>query len=588
MHWPVGSRMARALKTLLLVAVAVVCGWWWWTHREAPPAGAADRATPIARGGELIASVRSDPPSYDRYVGNTAATDLVTLLTQARLVRVDRASDEIEPWLAERWSTSSDGLTSTLTLRHATFSDGVPFTADDVLFSFQAVYDERVQSVLKKSLEVGGQPLKVSAPDASTVVIQFPAPFAPGLRLLDNLPILPKHKLAAALAAGTLADEWTPARPLDTVAGLGPFILTEHVSGQRLVFERNPHYFRRDSQGVPLPYLDKLTVLIVGDQTTEALRLQAGEIDLMANGEIRPQDYAGFKRLESEGRLRLYQVGTSLDPDVLWFNLGPKGPPSPGRALLARKAFRQAISYGVDRQALADGVYLGAAVPIFGPVSPGNAKWYSADTPNRTHDVAKARALLDGLGLQDRDGDGMLETAAGSPVRFSMLSQAGHIRGRTASALQAQLRQLGIVVDLVALDPHGIVEHFQSGDYDSIYFGIQASSTDPALNLDFWLSSGEGHLWNPAQETPSEDWEKRIDGLMRVQSQAPDLATRQRAFAEVQRILGDELPAIYFVASRVSIATTPRVIDPTPALQLPQLLWSADTLASAPGTGRTR
>ena len=75
---------------------------------------------------------------------------------------------------------------------------------------------------------------------------------------------------------------------------------------------------------------------------------------------------------------------------------------------------------------------------------------------------------------------------------------------------------------------------------------------------------------------------------MGEQSQEPDLARRQRAFAEVQRILGEELPAIYFVASRVSIATTTRVLDPTPALQLPQLLWSADTLAVAPGAGQPR
>jgi ABC-type transport system substrate-binding protein len=137
-------------------------------------------------------------------------------------------------------------------------------------------------------------------------------------------------------------------------------------------------------------------------------------------------------------------------------------------------------------------------------------------------------------------------------------------------------------VDLVTLDQGGIIKRFGEGDYDSIYFGIQASSTDPSLNLDLWLSSGDKHFWNPGQATPSTDWEKRIDDLMREQSQARDLARRQRAFAEVQRILGEELPIIYFVAPRVAIATTPRVLGSTPALQLPQLLWSADTLAAAP------
>ena len=577
--------MARVFRSLIVVlALAIVVVGVWWTHRRGPQTTEASHADRIVRGGELIASVRSDPSSYNRYVKSGAATDLVALLTQARLVRVNRATDDLEPWLAESWTTSADGLTFTLKLRQALFSDGVPFTADDVLFSFQAAYDDRVQSSLKASLEAGGQPLKVSARDRSTVVIQFPVPFAAGLRLLDNLPILPKHKLAAALDSGRLADEWTAARPLDTIAGLGPFVLTEHISGQRLVFARNPHYFRHDAKGTQLPYLDRLTVAIIGEQNAEALRLQAGEIDLMSSGEIRPPDYAAFKKLESEGRLRLYEIGTSLDPDFLWFNLSGKNATSPGRALLAQKAFRQAVSYGVDRQAIADSVYLGAAVPIYGPVSPGNVTWFSPDVPIRTYDVTRARALLASLGLVDRDGDGMLETAAGAPVRFSMLSQAGHIRGRTAAVIKSQLQQIGVGVDLVTLDPGGIVKRFGDGDYDSIYFGIQASSTDPSLNLDLWLSSGHNHFWNPGQRVPATEWEKRIDELMQEQSQARDLAQRKRAFADVQRILGEELPIIYFVAPRVTIATTRRVLGPTPVLQLPQLLWSADTLASATAT----
>ncbi|MFL6109875.1 MAG: ABC transporter substrate-binding protein, partial [Catenulispora sp.] len=508
-------------------------------------------------------------------------TDLVTLLTQAPLVRVNRATDELEPWLAERWRASPDGRTYTLTLRPMTFSDGAPFTSADVLFAFEAVYDDRVKSALRSALEVEGQPLQVSAPDASTVVITFPAPFGPGLRILDNLPILPKHRLGAALAAGTLAENWTPGRPLDTVAGLGPFVLREHAAGERLEFVRNPHYFRRDATGTPLPYLDSLTMVIAADQTTESLRLQGGETDLMANGEIRAQDYPAFKQLQSQGRIRLHDVGISLDPDVLWFNLSPAGRPTPGRTLLGHKAFRQALSYAVDRQALVDAVYLGAAVPVFGPITPGNRRWYVAGTPPPVHDPARARALLDGLDLKDRDGDGIREAADRTPVRFSMLTQSGHVRGRTGEALQAQLKAFGIGVDLVFLDVNGIVGRFGTGDYDSIYFGSQASSTDPAMNLDFWLSRGEMHLWNPAQPAPSTEWERRIDELMGQQVHALEPTARRGLMQQVQQILGDELPAIYFVAPRVSVATSLRVLNPSPVAQLPQLLWSADTLAAA-------
>jgi len=568
----------KTLAAVLLVIAMIATGRWIHRREERRPAETA----PLTRGGSIVGSMRSDPRSYDRYVDNSAATDLVTLLTQAPLVRVNRATDEVEPWLAERWAESADGLTYTLTLRPMTFSDGAPFTSADVLFAFEAIYDERLNSPLKSSLQVDGQPLRVSAPDAATVVLAFPARFGPGLRILDNLPILPKHKLGAALAAGTLADNWTPGRPLDTIAGLGPFVLSEHASGERLVFVRNPHYFRRDGQGTQLPYLDSLTMAVVNDQATESLRLQGAETDLMANGEVRAQDYTAFKHLESQGRIRLHDVGISRDPDVLWFNLSPAGAPTPGRRLLANRSFRQAISYGVDRQAIADGVYLGAAVPIFGPITPGNGQWYVEGVPTPVHDLARARALLDDLDLKDRDGDGLREAADNTPARFSMLSQAGHVRGRTAEALQAQLKELGIEVDLVTLDPGGIVGRYRAGDYDSIYFGTQASSPDPALNLDFWLSAGEAHLWNASQRTPSTEWERRIDELMGEQVHTVDPATRRGLLRQVQQILGDELPAIYFVAARVTVATSPRVTNLSPVPQLPQLLWSADTLALAP------
>ena len=222
------------------------------------------------------------------------------------------------------------------------------------------------------------------------------------------------------------------------------------------------------------------------------------------------------------------------------------------------------MSAAVDRQAIANTVYLGNAVPILGPVSPGNVKWYAADSSEPRPDLARARSLLSGLGLADRNNDGMLETAAGEPVRFSVLVQAGHIRAQVASALQAQLKTIGIQLDVVAMDGKSMFGRMQAGDYEAIYHGLQASSTDPALNAEFWLSSGESHFWNPAQKSP-DGWERRIDDLMREQAQALEIGQRQRAFAEVQRIMRDELPAIYFVAPRVSIATTMRVVNATPA-----------------------
>jgi peptide/nickel transport system substrate-binding protein len=582
----VAAKISRPLAVVVLV-IAIGAALFISKRSSRPDQPAAAPTTAAAeapaRGGELVASFRGEPNTYNRYVDRQAAADLLALLTQAPLIHVNRTTDALEPWLADSWTVSPDLLTYTLKLRQGiTFSDGAPFTSADVLFSFRALYDPKVQAVLAGDTFVQGKPLHVEAPDASTVVVRLPAPFAAGLRLLDMIPMLPRHKLEAALDAGTFGEAWSTKTPLAEIAGLGPFVLSEHVSGQRLVFTRNPRFWRTDRAGARLPYLDKLTVLIIPDQNAEAVRMQAGEIDLMSNADIRPEDYASFKRVADQGRLRLMDVGVGLDPNTLWFNLSSARANDPRNAWLRHKAFRQAVSCAVDREAVIKTAYLGEAVPIYGPVTPGNRTWFIDARPACEYDPAKARALFASAGLTDRNGDGMLEDAAGTPARFSILTQRDHIRSRVAAVLQEELRKIGITVDVVAVDPNAIGERWSRGDYDSIYFGTQASGTDPSTAPGFWLSSGDFHFWNPSQKQPATEWERRTDDLMHRMSTTSDLAERQRLFADVQRIFVDELPALYFVAPKVTIAISSRVVNPQPAPQIPQLLWTPDTLGARP------
>ena len=557
-------------------------------ERGGGPSGADAGA--VSRGGELVVAVRDDPPTFNRFaharlVDNTVET--IAHLLYAKLARVDRESGELEPWLAERWTESPDHLTFTLTLRDGVkWSDGQPFTSADVLFSFAAAYDARLNSSLRSSLLVQGRPLAVSAPDARTVVLAFPAPFGPGLHILDNLVIVPKHKLEASLRAGTMGEAWGPSSKPADIVGLGPFRLASYAPAERIVFERNPHYFRHEAGGtgqeqVQLPYLDRVTLAIVRDQSTEVLRILGGQVDVSAR-EIRPEDYATLWREQGQGRVRLADAGTGLDPNMLWFNLSPaafRG--DPRKAWLQSDDFRKAISHAVDRKALVDQVYLGAGVPIYGPVTPGNKEWHVADLPRYDLDRARARALLAGLGLTDRNGDGMLEDAGGRAVRFSILTQQQDtIRMRTASVLQEQLRQSGIGVDVVGVDAGSIVQRWSASDYDAIYFGVEASSHDPANNLDFWLSSGSFHVWNAGQKTPATPWEARIDALIQQQISTPDAAERRRLYAEAQRIFAEHAPILYFAAPRLIVALSPKVTNARPVPIKPLVLWSADTLAA--------
>ena len=275
------------------------------------------RRRPALEGGDLVVTNRSNPKTFNRIASDgNRADDLVGLLTQAKLVRINRVTWELEPWLAESWTRSDDGLRYTIKLRpNITFSDGQPFTSDDVAFSLAAVYDDKTASPLKQGLQVSGKPLQVATPDASTVVITFPSPFAVGLRIFDSLPILPRHKLDAALKAGTFASAWGLDTPPAEIVGLGPFVLSEFARGQRAVYVRNPHYWRKDAKGAALPYLDRITIQVVPDQDAELLRLEAGQSD-MTSSEMRVSDYAPLKREAAANRssFRTSASGTTWTP----------------------------------------------------------------------------------------------------------------------------------------------------------------------------------------------------------------------------------------------------------------------------------
>jgi len=542
--------------------------------------GAAATADAPRRGGQLVASVRAAPRTFNRLVAADQTTDLLYTLLQGHLVRINHATFELEPWLAERWDSSPDGRTHTLHLRQGLqWSDGAPFTSDDVLFSVRAVFDPKVESVAATSLMVGGRPMEAAAPDDHTVVVTYAEPSGPGVRLLDMLPILPRHVLEPALAAGELADAWDSTTPPAEIVGMGPFVMREYRAGERIVLERNPHYWRVAPDGDRLPYLDRLVLEVVPDQNAELLRLQSGEID-MTNSELRADDYLPVRRAEREGTLAMVEQGVSPDADAFWFCMKPEAKRADPRfAFVSRPEFRQALSHAVDREAFAETVFFGEAVPIWGPVTSGNRMWFSPNVPRYPHDLDRARALLAGIGLEDRDGDGIVEDKAGIAARFTVITQRGishYERGTTV--LREQVALAGVALDVVPLDFGAMLERMFACDYDAIYMR-PLSAQDPASNLDYWLSSGEAHLWNMQQKQPATDWEAQIDALMLEQARTLDPLERRKLFNEVQTVFAQHLPVLYFASPRLYYAYNTRVHGVVPSVMRPPALWSPDTLS---------
>jgi peptide/nickel transport system substrate-binding protein len=280
------------------------------------------------------------------------------------------------------------------------------------------------------------------------------------------------------------------------------------------------------------------------------------------------------------------EAGVGVDPSGLWFNLSPGAPVSKTKPWLQKEQLRHAISLAVDRQAVVDTVYLGAAVPVFGPITPGHGSWYVASLPHETQDLGRARQLLAEIGLKDRNGDGVLEDGAGHDAHIAVMTQKGHtIREKTAALLQAQLKQVGLIVDVVALEFSAVVESINKRDYEAAYFGVAADSFDPARNPEFWFSWGSFHYWNPTQVKPASEWEAKIDDLMRQQSASLDLEKRRQLFSQVQQTMAEHLPIIYFAAPKVTVAMNARVHGATPSVLQPPILWNAEALSLTAPTG---
>ena len=569
----------NSLRTTTLLAALTVGG---------ACSGSSDLATKSAAGGasngggRMTVTYRTEPQSFNRYVSPYIAEETVTRLIHSTLVRLNRATRQVEPRLAHDWVVSPDGLTWTFHLEGGvTFSDGTPFTSADVLFSFQAIYDPKVDSPLASSLTVGGKPLVARAPDDRTVIVSLPGPSGPGVGLLDSFPIYPRHKLQAALAAGTFKDAWGVTTPPADIAGLGPFVIAKYEPGVRIEFARNPRYWRKDASGRQLPYLDGIEMQIVPSQNAEVLRLQSGEVDLTTD-QVRAEDLAALRGLEAKGAVQLSTAGPTISPDLLWFNLAPGAAVAKTRPWLQKEELRRAISYAVDRRAIANTVYLGAAEPIWGPITPGYGDWFQADLPRTDVDRAKTASLLSSIGLSDRTGDGLVDDASGKTARVSILVPKNTARDRVALMIQEQVRQAGLAVDLVATDPRAMAASLKSGQFDAIFFAFLIDTFEPAP--DFWLSSGPFHVWNPGQKTPATPWEAQIDGLFEKQSTSLDAAERRRLFSEAQRVYAEHLPAVYFVAANVTVAASARVKGIVPSVLPPPVLWNAEMLSIGPAS----
>jgi peptide/nickel transport system substrate-binding protein len=537
------------------------------------------------RGGNLVVAVSTDPSNFNRMLTSGLSNAAITERLSADLVHINRGTLELEPALATRWETDKTGSIYTIHLRHGLrFSNNDPFTADDVVFTFQVLTDPNVQSAMAGQIEIDDTFPSVAKIDDYTVQLSFQRPVGMGLRMLDSVPILPKKLLFKAYQEGQLGAAWGPnVNPAD-VAGLGPFRLKEYQRGMKVVLERNPYYWKKDRSGQSLPYLDSITFLIIPDLNSEALRFRQGELDLVNS--LNPENYATLRRTANS--YKLYDLGPGLAMDFLWFNLN-RGRNRDGKpfvdpeklAIFEKSDFRRAISYALDRKGMTASILLGLGAPQYGPVSSGNKNWHHAGISRTDFNPAHARELIAKAGLRDLDKDGIVEYGSKrQPLAISLLTSRGNnAREKIADVVQNNLAQIGIRVGIQHLLPNEIAARFLgSFEYEAILFGFTPTDITPDLQTDLWHSSGKIHFWCPNQKKPERPWEATIDSLISNLVRSIDPAARKASFDQAQDLWTKEMPAIPTIAPSVLVGWCNRLDNVRPSILTPHLLWNAEEI----------
>ena len=538
----------------------------------------ASTAGPV-RGGTLHVVERAEPKTLNPAILMDNPSRAIAGRINADLIAVDHITQKTVPSLAESWTRTPDGRTYTLKLRRGVrFSDGHPFTADDVVFSFAVYLDPKVNSPQRDLLLIDEQPMQVVKRDDLTVDVHLPAPYAAAERLFDSAAMLPKHKLEAAWRAGKLRDAWSLATPPAEIVGLGPFRLREYRPGEAIVLERNPYYWKRAPDGGSLPYLDAIEVRFTGDEDGQLARFASGELDVI--NRVTPKS---IPFLKARGAV-VTDLGPGLDYNFLCFNLSPG---SPKLKWFEKTEFREALSLAIDREGMSRLVYEGRAEPIWGSVTPGNREWFTASLPRPKRSVAEARNRLRAAGFS-WNAQADLVDAAGSAVEFSLLvSSSSADRNRMATVLQADFRELGIRMTITPLEFRSMLDRvLNTRQFDTCLMGLGGGSPDPNAELNVWLSSGAMHLWNPGQPKPSSPWEAAIDALMKRQAKELDPAKRKSLYTQVQEIVAREAPLIFLVSPNVVSAAQKTVANFRPSTLEHLTLWNADQLYLLPRQAR--
>ncbi|MCU6797839.1 ABC transporter substrate-binding protein [Paenibacillus sp. WQ 127069] len=472
-------KLSRRLLTCMIGTAIMLAG---CTNSSSTPAavdsGAAQPSNATASTEKTVQELKiglpGDAGPLNFYTGSSNY-DYLTELVLDKLFAPSPYVDDPQPWLAES-AKQLDPLTWVVKVRSGVkWHDGVPFTAEDVKFTFEYFRDGPSNRYTHHVSEVP-RVEKIELEDANTVrmTCAYPCPTLAKITLAD-LPIIPKH----------IWEKVENARKFTELPiGTGPYKLVEYKPDQYYKFEANPDFFN----GKPL--VNTLVMPIIKDPTSMFNALRSGEIDIAARS-VPPELLESFKKAPNMKVMKTSEL--SLAEIRINYEKEPFNQPE----------LRQAISLAVDRKTITDTVLLGQGKPGLKGYPHPDSPWTNPNL-STPFDLEKAKSVLDKLNYMDRDGDGVREGADGKLLDFKVnVASTEPTWIRSAELLKQQFAKAGIKTTVEVLDSGTIGTLSQSKKFDMYISSIGPHGVaDPDQ---FIMSHRSGYLWTKGLAYPEMD-----------------------------------------------------------------------------------
>ncbi|MEW6757800.1 MAG: peptide-binding protein [Acidobacteriota bacterium] len=487
-------------------------------------------------GGTFTRALPADPVTLNPVVASDQISFLVYKWIFDPLIDMNEAMEPVGV-LAESWETTPDGKATTFHLRRGVlWQDGKPFTADDVLFTYEAAMDPDVDAVNKRPAFTEVESVRKT--DDHTVVVRWKSPYAPGLAAWVFY-VMPRH-LCAYPKGGGKAFNTSPAGA--SPVGTGPFRLGEWRRGELVVLEANPSYFRGR------PHLDRLVFKIVPQSQTQFAAYQTGQLDMASlSAEQWPQvrDDAAFLRgswiFEYTSR-QFFYIGWNMDGSNPFF---------------ADARVRRAMTFAMNRQGVVDKILVGHGAVANGPFYPGGWESNPAVKPY-PHDPAKAMALLDEAGWKDSDGDGIRDRGG---VRFSfecLVPAEAEMFSRWLEVFQQDLRKVGVEMSVRRVEWGVFLDRTHRHAFQACLSGWNLGD-DPDPHQ--FLHSSQGKLLPSGQGAGQNDVSysnPEVDRLIEVQQGTFDREERREALWRIHELVAQDQPHTYLLLGSQIVAVRNR------------------------------